>query len=263
MLMLYRNTLQPITKVITVPASTRHIQQRRFFTAVAIILITIIASLTAFSQHQKLTASIDIQLAVPQGEYGENNKDVGFGARFNGLWKPKETIPMKLGLELGFQTYGTRREYFDAFVLGFYDRYEVSATNNVVSLTFLTRLQSGKHRKLKPFLDGIFGWNVFFSSVTVERQDDFNNNFNGNYNDSRGNSTKARWAFTYGAAGGIDIPLSKVDDVGLELKLAYLRGANTKYLTNPRIDANGAVYFTEKESETNMLIPQLGVRINL
>ena len=56
-------------------------------------------------------------------------------------------------------------------------------------------------------MDLTAGWNVFFSTVNVERLTYFSD-----YNSSYSNSTKAHWAFSYGAAGGIDIPLNRRDD---------------------------------------------------
>jgi hypothetical protein len=122
----------------------------------------------------------------------------------------------------------------------------------------LTRFQSTKFRKVKPFLDITAGWNVFFSTVTVERL-----TFYSDYNSSYSNSSKAHWALAYGAAAGIDIPLNRMDDIGLELKVAYLIGANSRYLTNPYIDGNGNVSFEENNSRTTMIIPQAGVRITI
>ena len=115
---------------------------------------------------------------------------------------------------------------------------------------FLARFQEEKRGKIKPFIDAIAGWNVFFSTVSIERLTYFSN-----YNSSYSNSSKAKQAFSYGAAAGIDIPLNNWDNLGLEIKCAYLTGSNTTYLTDPRIDDTGEVFFTEKNSATTMIIP--------
>ena len=44
----------------------------------------------------------------------------------------------------------------------------------------------------------------------------------------------------YGGAAGIDIPLIRRDELGLELKVAYMLGSEANYYTNPRIDESGA-----------------------
>ena len=153
--------------------------------------------LSSFSQ--KFSASIDIQMSVPQGEYKEANPDAGIGGRGNFFYRPQKTIPVKIGLELGMQVKGSTHQYFEGYINGFYDQFRVTASNNIASLMFVTRLQPENEGKVKPFLDGIAGWNVFFSTVNVERL-----TFYSAYNTSYSNSSKAKWAFTYGAAAGVD-----------------------------------------------------------
>jgi len=152
-------------------------------------------------------------------------------------------------------------EYFSGNVLGYFDNFKVSATSNIFSLMFVTRIQSSAPHKLKPFIDVTAGWNVFFSTVSVEDLS-YYSGYNG-YDPSYAHSSKAKWAFAYGAAGGIDIPLNRRDGIGLELKVAYLFGSYSEYLTDPYIDGNGNVSFQQNSSRTNMLIPQAGVRITI
>jgi len=207
---------------------------------------------------QKFSVSLDGQLAIPQGDYNDVTKDAGFGLRAGFLYKPWKVAPVKFGIEFGMQEKGRATEYFSGYVFGIYDEFKVSATNNIFSLMLLTRFQSSKPGKIKPFIDITAGWNVFFSTVSIERLTFFSD-----YNSSYSNSTKAHWALAYGAAGGIDIPLNRRDDLGLELKVAYLIGANSRYLSNPYIDANGNASFQENNSRTTMVIPQAGVRITI
>lgn len=195
-------------------------------------------------------------MSLPAGEYKTINPDAGIGGIANILYRPNEEIPVKIGVQLGMQVKGSTHQYFSGYVYGFYDDYKVSASNNIFSLQFVTRLQPEKRGKIKPFLDAIAGWNVFFSTVNVERL-----TFYSDYNSSYSNSSKAKWAFCYGGSAGVDIPLNKRDDIGLELKCAYILGTNTNYLTDPRIDENGQVFFAQKNSTTDMIIPQAGIRI--
>lgn len=212
----------------------------------------------ADSDAQKFSASVDAQLAVPQGDYKAVNPDAGFGIRANFLYRPIKEAPMKVGVEIGLQEKGNAVQYFSGYVYGFYDEFKVSASSNIFSLLFLARFQSQKFHKIKPFVDVTAGWNVFFSTVSVERL-----TYYSDYNDGYSNSSKGKWALTYGASGGIDIPLNKADDIGLELKVAYLIGSNSHYLTDPYIDSNGNASFVDKESRTDMLIPQAGIRISI
>ncbi len=218
----------------------------------------ILFSIASISYSQKFTISLDAQLAVPEGDYKESNPDAGYGLRANFLFRPQKSRFAKFGVEVGIQEKGRATQYFSGYINGFYDEFKVSATSNIFSLMFLTRLQPNQLHKVKPFIDLTAGWNVFFSTVTVERL-----TYYSDYNSSYSNSTKAHWAFSYGAAGGVDIPLNKRDDLGLELKVAYIIGANTTYLTDPYINNSAQVSFIEKTSRTNMLIPQAGLRIKL
>ncbi len=222
------------------------------------ILTLFILAACSICYGQKFTISADAQLAVPQGEYKDANPDAGYGLRANVLYKTGKVLPVKLGVEFGVQEKARATQYFSGYINGFYDDFKVSATSNIVSLMFLARIQPGQFHKVKPFVDVTAGWNIFFSTVTVERL-----TYYSDYNASYSNSTKAHWAFSYGAAGGIDIPLNSRDDLGLELKVAYIIGSNSTYLTNPYIRNDGSVSFTENSSRTDMLVPQAGIRINL
>ncbi len=220
------------------------------------MIVIVFASAGCFAQ--KFSTSIDAQLAIPQSDYKDVNKDAGYGLRANFLFMPSYVTPVKLGIELGMQEKARATEYFSGYVLGYYDEFRVNATSNIFSLMFVTRIQSSAPHKLKPFVDITAGWNVFFSTVSV---DDVS--YYSYYSPSYSNSSKANWAFAYGAAGGIDIPLNRRDGIGLELKVAYLVGSYTDYLTDPYIDGNGNVSFLQNSSRTNMLIPQAGVRITI
>lgn len=215
-----------------------------------------IASVSCLAQ--KFSTSIDLQVSLPQGEYKMVNPDAGFGIRANFLYRPLEDIPLKFGVELGLQEKGRATQYFSGFIGGFYDQFKVSASNNIFSMLFVTRFKPEKFGKITPFLDLTAGWNVFFSTVNVERL-----TYYSSYNSGYSENSKSRWALTYGGAAGLDIPLGKTDDIGLELKLAYLLGNNTKYLSNPYINANAEVTFQENTSNTDMLIPQAGIRIRI
>ncbi len=223
-----------------------------------LLIYTFITFFYSFSFAQKFSTSINAQLAIPQGDYKITNGDAGFGLRANFLYKPDPLVPLKFGIELGIQEKGRATEYFSGYSYGFYDEFKVSATNNIFSLMFLTRFQSTKVGKIKPFVDLTAGWNVFFSTVNVERL-----TYYSPYEGSYSNSTKAHWALAFGISGGVDIPLNKYDDIGLEIKVAYLIGNNSLYLTDPFIDNSGNVSFVEKNSRTDMVIPQAGVRISI
>jgi hypothetical protein len=221
---------------------------------IAALFITLGTNAQKFGQ--KLSGGFNAALGIPQGEFQEVNDNVLLALRGHIMYNIDRKIPLHVGLELGYGTMGSRNAYFYD---NFFDQYEVSASSNVFSIQFKLRLQQPKNRLFNPFAEGLLGWNDFFSTVNVERLS-YNSSF---YNNSYGESTEAQWAFTYGGAAGVDIRLQKDGKLSLELKTAYMVGRRTKYLTNPQIAGNGQVFFTEQQSETNMLIPQVGVKFGL
>lgn len=209
-------------------------------------------------EAQKFSLTTNLQISVPQGDYKEVNPDIGFGLRLNGWYKPSATLPLSFGLELGLQEKGRTSQYFSDQVYGFYEDFKVSATNQIFSLLGAVRFNTPPIGRIEPFIDLAAGWNVFFSSVTVERL-----TYYSDYNVGQSKSTRGHWTMSYGGAPGLDIPLNASGDIYLELKVSYLMGNYSRYLTNPYIDDNMKVTFEEKESGTDMLIPQVGVRFKL
>lgn len=220
---------------------------RTYFSIVAL-------AISQLAYSQKFSTSFDLQLSLPQGEYKEVSSNAGFGLRGNILYRPSPHIPLQVGLELGIQEKGRVTEYFTS-QNWYFDEYEVSATNNIFSLMFLTRFQPAAVFRIKPFIDLMAGWNLFFSRVNVDRLTYYES-----YTVSNRGGGESFWALNYGGAAGLDIPLNKKDEIGLEIKVAYLLGNNTGYLANPYINNDAEVTFTKFHSRTDMLIPQLGVR---
>ncbi len=224
-----------------------------------LILITLGLLLLVPSFGQKTISTLSLQLSFPQEEYKETYNVTGVGIRWNVLTRPNINIPISIGGELGFLVNGSRSRAFDVFFLGFYDRYRVSAANNIVSLAFKARADLIPHDKaVQLFVDGTVGTNLFFSTVEITRE-----TFFGQSDYAGGNSSKGYWAFVWGPGLGLEIPVSKDRQTAVSIKGSYLFGSNTKYLTDPYINNNGEVFFTERESKTTMLLIEGGVRFGI
>jgi hypothetical protein len=209
---------------------------------------------------QKLSGGFNAALGLPSGEFKEVNDNAALGLRGYIMYNFSRKIPVHAGLELGYATMGNSTQYFYDPYGGFYDEYSVTAASNIFSLQLKLRLQQPKNRAVNPFAEGIIGWNDFFSTVNVERVTNYGPTYgNNNY----GNSSDAKWSMTYGGAAGLDIRLQKQGNLWLQVKTAYMIGRKTVYYTDPHIAANGQAYFTENESETDMVIPQVGVKFGL
>lgn len=222
----------------------------------ALVLLIVFTAIGA--QAQKFSGSLNFQLGLPQGEYKEVNGKTGVGGRFNFLFKPAPQVPVSFGLELGFQLVGSRSTRFRSNAYGFYDEYKLTASNNIFSALFNVRISPLKPGSaVMPFVDGMFGWNDFFSTVSLQRTTYFGND------GANSNSSNSKWATTYGVGVGLNIRLDKRGATYLELKTAYMIGNRTTYLTDPQIYNDGSVDFTEKRSETNMIIPQVGIHFKI
>jgi hypothetical protein len=205
---------------------------------------------------QKLSGGFNASIGIPQGEFQEVNKDAAFGLRGHIMFNPNRNIPILFGAELGYAVMGSRSVYFTD---NWFDQYQMTASSNIFSAQFKLRLQQQKIVAVSPFAEGIIGWNDFFSTVNVERQ----TYYGPGYNEGYGDATEAEWALTYGGAAGVDIKLNKEGNLWLEVKAAYMIGRKAFYLKNPQIGSNGQVTFDAAESETNMVIPQVGVKFGL
>lgn len=205
---------------------------------------------------QKLTGGFSVPLGIPSGEFGDVNKNAAIGIRGQLMYNPSREVPVYLGLELGFSTMGSDTRYFyDSW----FDEYEINASSNIFTILFKMRIQKPSRVAVRPFAEGLIGWNDFFSSVNVTRTTTLGPGFN----NQTGNSSDASWAMTFGGGAGLDIRLNKEGNVWLEVKTSYMIGRKAKYYTDPRILSNGEVQFNFAESTTNMVIPQVGVRFGL
>lgn len=198
-------------------------------------------------------------MSFPQGDYKSTFPVSGYGLRWNVMHRPNLEGPLSIGGELGYMITGNSSRLFEIYYFGFYDLFRVSATNNVLSLAFKARADLlPREKPVQLFLDGTVGTNLFFSSVDITRETYYGGNDYGG-----GNSTKGYWSFVFGPGVGIEIALNKRRDAHLLMKGTYQFGSSTKYLTDPYVDNNGDVFFTQRESKTNMIIGEMGVRLGI
>ena len=208
---------------------------------------------------QKASLGLNLQLSFPQGEYKATYPKTGVGARVNFMYRPKEDGPLSVGGEFGYMVTGSDSRYFDIYYGGFYDTYRISASNNILSLAFKARADLlTRETPVRVFVDATAGWNLFFSSINIERE-----TFYGNSQYVDGDNSKGYWAFMWGPGAGVEIPIDRRKQTLISIKGSYLFGANTTYLTDPYIDNNGHIFFTQHESKTDMILLELGLRLYL
>ncbi|MES2371607.1 MAG: hypothetical protein V4557_03440 [Bacteroidota bacterium] len=225
-----------------------------------ILTALVLISSGSFSQV-RVSGYTSFSPAFPLGEYKDNNASTAWGGRLGILVQPNKKTPVKLGIELGYMTQGFQTQYFNSINFSQFADYRVRARLNIFSGLFNMRLQNGNGKqRVKPFVEGLIGWNNFYGTTKLQQRnpaEDYE------WDTMDRESTKGYWSLTYGGSAGFDISLDKEKVIWLECKVAYLRGSNTMYYTNPSVDANGHSKFTLAQSETDMLIPQIGLKFGL
>jgi hypothetical protein len=222
-----------------------------------IIIIFMLISFTNYAQVQ-VNGYTTFAPAFPMGEYKDVNNSTGWGGRLGVLVQPNKKTPVKLGIEVGYMTQGFTTQYFNSINFSQFGDYRVRARLNTFSSLVNIRFQSttGK-QKIKPFAEALIGGNIFYGTTKLQAR---NPSKDYQWDTEDKESTTGYWGWTYGGSVGFDICLDKERIVWLECKVAYLKGSKTKHYTNPSVDANGYATYTIVESETDMLIPQIGLK---
>lgn len=230
----------------------------------------------AFGQFHSggaVQAEINATAGIPYGEFDRQieGEAAGMSAFIGG---PVPRSPFVLGSEIGFLNYGTDtqlRLYSTVFDAGV-DRHlavpveavSTTASNNVLLGHFVVRLQPIRG-PFQPYVDAVGGMKYF---ITRLRADGDVIVFR------RGLSQDAHFtdfAFSYGFGGGFELRLyehasvwsEKTAHVSLHAGLRYLLGTEATYaLAGSMRDVGGRILVDEVESRTDMLVPQLGIRVS-
>lgn len=234
-----------------------------FFKATTLAIVgLLIAAPAAHSQH--LQASANFLLGQPQNEFQDNVEDLGFGVGGN-FGYHFGTSPIMLGAEVQYMIYGsqTRNVPFSETIPEV--TVDVETSNNILLFHLLARLQSPTGA-FRPYLDGLFGVNYFFTETSVRNEDVF-----GEPIASSTNQDDA--ALSYGAGGGVMLRVYhsqkpetggvKLSEVLIDFRVRYLFGGEATYLKEGSITVNeGAVEIDALRSRTDLLTYQLGVAFN-
>jgi hypothetical protein len=212
----------------------------------------------------KLEASGGLLLGIPSGDFGDNISETAIGGVLAaGIQLPQS--PVFLGVELGYVVYGrvSREEAFNSATPDV--RIDVVTTNNIFQGNLLLRLQRPTG-KVRPYLDGLVGFNYLFTETAVTDDEGWLNTIADyvNFDD---------WALTYGFGGGAAFALwerqsgsdsGKIVPTGvyLDLGVRYLFGAEAEYLEEGAIQiVGGQATFQPEQSKTDMIYPHFRIRV--
>ena len=229
-----------------------------------VLLTSPFATRGALAQQDEQTdaqVGINFLMGFPQGEFEENVDETGLGIAGDILYSPSR-FPFGVGISVGYMTYGSesRREPFSTTIPDV--EVEVNTKNNVVLFHFLFRTQL-KQGPIRPYAEGLIGFNYLFTETSIEDVDDREEVASSNNLDDG--------VFSYGGGGGVMVKLySGVGDEGhrfsilLDLRMRYIAGGKAEYLKEGSIRrAGGRVEFDVLESRTDILTGQIGVTIEI
>lgn len=208
---------------------------------------------TAHAQEERVSITVNAIASIPQKNFRELYKEslAGMGGRLQVLYNSPKT-PIHFGPEIGHQVMDYNEETF--YRNGNLDTVNIAATGKITTVLMNVRLQpSHLDFPINPFVDALFGTNVFY---TTERR--VTHTYFGKT--KRKNTTTTNWATCYGASAGLDISVNNKSAGILELRASYLVGDKTQYLTDSNIHHDGSISYKNNSSYTSMIVAQVGLK---
>jgi len=226
-----------------------------------LLTVAVLLLMAPAIRAQHLQASLNFLLGQPQNEFQDNVEDLGFGLGGNFGYHFGNS-PIMVGAEIQYMIYGsqTRNVPFSETIPDV--TVEVETSNNILLFHALARLQSPTGR-FRPYLDGLWGLNYFFTETSVRDEDAFEEEIASSTNQQDA-------AFSYGAGGGVMLQVYqsrkpetggvKLSEVLIDFRVRYLFGGEATYLKEGSITVeNGQVAIAALRSRTDLLTYQLGV----
>jgi hypothetical protein len=200
--------------------------------------------------------------ASTTGEFSQYvNGAGGLTIDFSSFADPAKTT-MVYGLDAGFFIYGYKSDRVELLMS---DGTVIDATrertNSIITLHGFLRV-IGPEKFIRPYAEMVFGGSLFSTSSSVK---DYYTN-----DEITSRWDKATMAWNVGVGGGL---MSKVytppepaffSSVYLDLRIRYLAGSRTSYLTEKDIvidPATARAIFTPSRSKTDMFTFSLGVQV--
>lgn len=220
------------------------------------------------SYSQELQGQLDFGVGIPQGDFRQQSDHIGGGLNFMGGYRFPNS-PVMIGLEFGFMNFGTdtREEALSSTIPDL--RVEVENSYNLVHGDILLRLIAPP-AQIRPYVDGLFGFNYFFTETVIRDRDDF-------FDEEKLSDTNFEdTALSYGFGAGLQIRVwqnreevtrsaedIEPSSVYINLRGRYMFGREAEYLQKGSISTdNGRVTYDVTQSTTNLLHIKIGVGVN-
>lgn len=248
-----------------------------------VIALILSVNSIAVQAQQRQTGNVQSELSMvwslAQGSFGDNlDRPIpGLMVSFGGQ---APNLPLVLSTEIGWLNYGfdnhleIRFPEVAAPSTPAVSVVNVETSNNILMTHLVARLVP-LEGKIVPYIDGLIGFKYLLSNVAIEGEalfDDDNLIIIADEDRLFTSSTFSSFALSYGAGAGVDVqvfngPLGMNKNnaaISMHIGARYLFGSEADYLTENSILAQtDRIHFEPAESNTNMIIPKLGIRIGL
>jgi len=222
--------------------------------------MTLLLFISWGNAHDSFQAGFNFSLGFPQNEFRDIVHQIGLSGSGHFVHNFRNS-PFSAGVSLGFLVYGseTREELLDRAIPEVY--VDVTTTNNIFLGHLLLRVQP-QEGKFRPYLDGLIGFNHFYTSTRVHSQ-----RYSEDDTIAR-NTLHNDLTFSYGAGGGLMIEVlsanqrERGDPVKLSIDMAvrFLRGGRAEYLKKGSINLqNERIVYAVERSTTDFLTGSLGI----
>lgn len=239
-----------------------------------ILLIFAGNSLAQAQQKREVRTELSVVWGFAQGAFGDNlDRPIpGILLSFGGR---TPNLPLVLTTEIGWLNYG-----FDNYLEIRYPNGNAPAsglsvvnveTGNNILMTHLVARVFPYEGEISPYIDVLLGFkylrsDVFIESEAIVGDDDLITIVDDGQ--ILTSSTFSSFTLSYGVGAGVDIVvfdgLKSGGTLSLNLGVRYLFGSEADYLAESSITPTASgVLFEQVESDTDMLIPKLGLRIGL
>lgn len=184
-------------------------------------------------------------LAQPTGEFADN-VGLGFGLGGHMLWEPDPDRVFGLRADASYLIYGSETRRYQLLPLVDVD---VTTNNQIAGFQFGPQLSVGRGA-VRAYGYGQIGFSYFATTSSVE---------------GSGSTNFDDFTFARAVGGGVRFQLTHGrTPVALDLGARYLYNGRARYLREGSVEVSGdVVTITPVESQTNLILYQLGVSIGL
>ena len=206
---------------------------------------------------------IEFNLGIPLNDFNENLDLLTWGGSGSFLVRINRSseVPVLVGLSGGALFYDAEVQEQLIFIDGYTLNGRSTTRNGIFMMHGLVRVLPPVDYSFQPYIDGMFGFKNFYARTTLEEltppdnEEPLEDSF----------IEQGDWTYSFGGAVGLQYLIGTESGIYilLDARCLYLMGGAANYLVrnpDPNIQIIDTIdAFEEKNSTTDMLIPQIGV----